>query len=158
MMENVTYDEIQVGHTASFSKTLTEQDLILFATTSGDVNPAHLDEEYARNSQFGERIGHGMWSASLISAALATVLPGPGTVYLGQTLSFRRPVKIGDRLTANLEVVGKQDDKKQVILECKVVNQDGKIVVSGEATVIAPTEKMRMEKAPRLPKVSIPGL
>lgn len=155
MMENVTYDEIEVGNTASFSKTLTEQDLVLFATTSGDVNPVHLDQEYAKNSMFGERIGHGMWSAGLVSATLATVLPGPGTIYLGQTLSFRRPVKIGDRLTASLTVTGKQDEKKQVTLDCKVTNQDGKVVVTGEAVVIAPSEKVRLEKAPRLPEVQV---
>ncbi|MBE0507314.1 MAG: MaoC family dehydratase, partial [Marinospirillum sp.] len=95
-LENRPYDTLSIGDSATFAKTLTERELVLFAAVSGDVNPVHLDAEFAKTSMFGERIAHGMWSGSLISAALATVLPGPGTIYMGQELSFRRPVKLDD--------------------------------------------------------------
>jgi 3-hydroxybutyryl-CoA dehydratase len=154
---NITYDEIQTGDSATYSKTLTEKDLVLFAAVSGDVNPVHLDAEFAATSMFKERIAHGMWSGSLISAALATVIPGPGTIYLGQSLRFRRPVKLGDTLTVTLTATEKQDEKKIVIFACNVVNQDGKEVVTGTAEVIAPTIKVEL-KTPTLPKITIAGL
>ena len=89
-LRNFTFDELEVGQTAQFSETLEERHLILFAAVSGDVNPVHLDEEFAQGTQFKGRIAHGMWSASLISAAIATQMPGPGSIYLGQNLSFKR--------------------------------------------------------------------
>lgn len=153
-LENRPYDSLEIGSSATFSKTLTEKELVLFAAVSGDINPVHLDAEFAKTTMFGERIAHGMWSGSLISAALATQLPGPGTIYLGQDLSFRRPVKLGDTLTVTLTVKEKQDEKKIVILDCLVENQEGKKVVVGTATVIAPTEKAVLD-APVLPEITV---
>ncbi|MDX1633163.1 MAG: MaoC/PaaZ C-terminal domain-containing protein [Marinobacter sp.] len=152
-LENITYDELQEGDTASFSRTLTEDELVLFAAVSGDVNPVHLDPDFAADSMFKERIAHGMWSGSLISAALATVLPGPGTVYLEQSLNFRRPVKLDDTLTVTLTVLSKMP-KQRVLMGCKVRNQAGEEVVNGEAKVIAPKEKLSLPK-PVLPKITI---
>lgn len=152
-LDNITYDELNEGDTATFTRTLTEDELVLFAAVSGDVNPVHLDAAFAAESMFKERIAHGMWSGSLISAALATVMPGPGTIYLEQSLSFRRPVKIGDSLTVTLTVVRKEP-KNRVLLRCEVNNQKDQLVVSGEARVIAPTEKVSLPK-PSLPKITI---
>ncbi len=145
-VSNFTYDEISIGQTASFNKQVGEQDVSLFSALSGDVNPVHLDESYAAGTIFGERIAHGMLTGAIISAALAMELPGPGTVYLGQTLRFTRPVKIGDRITVHLEVTGKRDDKGFVTLDCKVLNQNDKLVASGEAQVLAPSEKITIER------------
>lgn len=152
-LENRPYDTLSLGDSATFEKTLTEKELVLFAAVSGDVNPLHLDAEFAKTTMFGEQIAHGMWSGSLISAALATTLPGPGTIYMGQDLSFRRPVKLGDTLTVQLTVKEKKE-KNVVILDCLVTNQKDEKVVLGTATVIAPTEKAILE-APTLPKITI---
>jgi len=152
IIENRTYDEIQIGESASLTRTVKQQDIQLFAALSGDVNPAHLDHEYAAGSMFGGVVAHGMFSGALISTMLGVLLPGPGTIYLGQTLRFTRPVKPGDRLTITLTCKEKFDDKKRVVLECSCVNQDGKGVVKGEAEVIAPTEKIRCQQS-ALPSV-----
>lgn len=151
LLRGFTYDEISLGQTASFSKQVAEQDIQMFATVSGDVNPVHLDEKFAAGSMFGERIAHGMLTGAVISAALAMELPGPGTIYLGQTLRFTRPVKIGDLITAHLEVIAKRDDKKIITLACEVTNQDTKVVASGEAQVIASREKLSIDR-PQLPR------
>ncbi|WP_164880862.1 MaoC/PaaZ C-terminal domain-containing protein [Aestuariirhabdus litorea] len=153
-LTNYTFDELAIGDTATFTRTLEEKDLILFAAVSGDINPLHLDPEFASTTPFKERIAHGAWSGSLISAALANVMPGPGTVYLGQSLKFQRPVKLGDTLTVQLEVKEKQERRNQVTFITQVVNQEGKTVVSGEAEVMAPKEKMTLE-APALPPIRI---
>ncbi|MCB1708212.1 MAG: MaoC family dehydratase, partial [Halioglobus sp.] len=113
-LANVTYDEITVGQTASYSRLVEERDIALFAAVSGDVNPVHLDADFAAGTVFGERIAHGMLTGAFISAALAMELPGPGTIYLGQSLRFRLPVKIGDTLTVTLEVTDKQDRRNIV--------------------------------------------
>ncbi len=152
-LENITYEELQEGDSATYVKTLTEDELVLFAAVSGDVNPLHLDSEFAADSSYRERIAHGMWSGSLISAALATVMPGPGTVYLEQSLTFRRPVRLEDTLTVNLKVLSK-GRRNRVTLACNVRNQNDELVVSGEAKVIAPTQKVSLSK-PRLPKITI---
>lgn len=152
-LENITYDELHTGDYATFTKTLTEEELVLFAAASGDVNPVSLDPTYASNTTFKERIGHGMWSGSLISAALSTVIPGPGTIHLEQQLKFNLPVKLGDTLTVKLNVQEKQE-RHRVVFECLVTNQDNELVVSGEAVVIAPTEKVSLEK-PTLPRITI---
>ena len=154
MLDNFTYDEISVGQTATYSKTVTDRDIRLFAVISGDVNPVHLDEDYARTTPFQGRIAHGMITGALVSAALALKLPGPGTIYLGQNLSFRKPVYIGDTLTVALEVTEKRDDKRFIAIGCEVANQDGKVVATGDALVMAPTEKISME-APPLPVVTV---
>lgn len=153
-LENLTYDEISIDQTATYSKTVTEQDITLFAMVSGDINPVHMDEAFAQNTPFGGRIAHGMFTGALVSAALAMKLPGPGTVYLNQSLKFKAPVMIGDEITVNLKVIKKRDDRKFVTLDCDITNQEGKTVAAGEAMVMAPTEKMSMP-APVLPKVTL---
>ncbi len=146
-----TYDDISIGQTASFSKQVEVQDIRMFSAVSGDVNPVHLDEEYAAGTMFGGRIAHGMLTGAVISAALAMELPGPGTIYLGQTLRFFRPVKIGDLITAHVEVTAKRDDKKIITLACEVTNQNGKVVASGDAQVMASREKILIDR-PELPR------
>lgn len=153
-LSNFTYDEISIGQTAEYSKQIGEQDIQLFAAVSGDVNPLHLDAEFAATTPFKERIAHGMLTGAIISAALALELPGPGTVYLGQTLRFRLPVKIGDQITVKLEVTEKRDDKGFVTLDCKALNQAGKTVATGVAEVMAPREKMRLPQ-PQLPPIRV---
>ncbi|HEY9033841.1 MAG TPA: MaoC family dehydratase [Pseudomonadales bacterium] len=153
-LNNVTLDEIQIGQKARYSKTCTEQDILLFAHVSGDVNPVHLDEAFASSTQFGQRIAHGMYTGALVSAALAIELPGPGTIYLGQELKFRAPVFIGDTITVELEVESIRTDKAIVGLLCTCSKQDGTVVASGKATVIAPRDKISIE-APALPAISL---
>ncbi len=151
-LENFTYDELTIGQTATYSKTVEERDIRLFAAVSGDVNPVHLDAEYAATTPFGERIAHGMLTGAVISAALAMELPGPGAVYRSQSLRFRAPVKIGDTVTVELEVTDKQDRRKTASIDCKVYNQDRKLVASGSAEVIVPTAKLRLAR-PDIPDV-----
>lgn len=153
-MHNVPYGELHIGSSASLSRTLTEEDVILFARVSGDIDPVHLDEDYAQRTRFNGRIVHNMFSAGLISAALATVMPGPGTLYLGQTLNFRHPIRPGDELTVTLTVAGKQDEERQVVIDCKVVNQDSQLVVDGEARVTVPAERIEVAPA-KLPPISV---
>ncbi len=153
-LDNFTYEEITIGQTGSYSKRVEERDIQLFAAVSGDVNPVHLDAGYAAGTPFGERIAHGMLTGALVSAALATQLPGPGTIYLSQSLRFRLPVRIGDEVTVELEVTDKQDRRKTVTLDCKVYNQDRKLVASGTADVIAPGEKLSLPR-PELPRIRI---
>lgn len=152
-LENITYDELNVGDSATYTKTLTEAELILFAAVSGDVNPVHVDQDYASRTMFKGRIAHGMWSGALISAALATVIPGPGTVYLEQTLQFKKPVRLDDTLTVKATVLSKEK-RNRVVIECVVINQNSEVVVTGEAKVIAPTEKLTLDR-PRLPPITI---
>ncbi|HBI03764.1 MAG TPA: 3-hydroxybutyryl-CoA dehydratase [Paenibacillaceae bacterium] len=130
------YDEIQIGDRAEVSKEITSDDILDFARLTGDVNPVHIDDEYARKTFFKERIAHGMLTASLISTVLGTQLPGKNTIYLSQNLKFKRPVKIGDVITACAEVIEKNDDKKILKLKTNLLNQDGKEVVEGEALVM----------------------
>jgi len=149
-IENKTFDELEVGESAELVRTLQHQDIELFAVMSGDVNPAHVDEEFARSDLFHKVIAHGMWGGALISAVLGTELPGPGTIYLNQSLSFRRPVGLGDTVTVRVTVREKKPEKKRVILDCECLNQDGETVITGDAEVIAPTEKVRR------PRVTLP--
>lgn len=142
MIENRTYEELEVGDTASLTRTLTSEDIQLFALVSGDVNPAHLDAEYAATDMFQRVIAHGMWGGGLISAVLGTELPGPGAIYLNQSLRFVRPVGVGDTITTSVTVREKREHG-HVVLDCRCVNQDGKDVITGEAEVKAPTEKVR---------------
>tara|TARA_R110002020_G_scaffold13149_1_gene47503 strand:+ start:25742 stop:26212 length:471 start_codon:yes stop_codon:yes gene_type:complete len=152
-LENRTYDEIQVGDKAEVSHSVTERDLILFAEVSGDINPVHLDEDFAAATPFKGRIAHGMFSGALISAAIACEMPGPGTIYIGQEMSFLRPVRLGDQIRIELEVIEKLP-KNRARIATRVFNQDGKQVVDGVATVMVPTEKVSVER-PVLAKVSI---
>lgn len=133
-----TYDEISIGDTASFTKTMSETDIYLFAGITGDLNPAHVDAVSAADGMFKQRIAHGMLSGSFISTVLAMKLPGPGTIYLGQELSFRGPVFIGDTITAKVECTEKLEPRKWLKFKTTVTNQDGKLVVDGSATVIPP--------------------
>jgi 3-hydroxybutyryl-CoA dehydratase len=128
---------LQVGDTASQTKTITDKDIHTFADLVDDHNPVHLDDEYARNTRFGRRIAHGMLSASLISAVLANQLPGEGTVYLSQTLQFVAPVFPGDTVTARVTVTKVREDKGIVTLETLCTNQRDEPLIKGEAVVLA---------------------
>src|SRR5262245_53129084 len=136
MIENRTFDEIALGETASLVRTLSKEDIALFAIMSGDVNPAHVDEDYARSDMFHTIIAHGMWGASLISTLLGTKLPGPGTIYLDQTLQFRHPVVVGDTITVTVTVTAKERDGHHVTFDCTCTNQRGDVVISGSAQVM----------------------
>ncbi len=153
LLENRTYDELQPGDSASLTRTLTKDDIDVFAILSGDVNPAHLDEAYAKQTPFNKVIAHGMWGGTLISTILGTSLPGPGTIYVGQTLRFMRPVGLGDVITVTVTVKEKRD-KQMVLLDCVCTNQQGKTVILGEAEVMAPSQKVRRESAP-LPELQL---
>lgn len=131
----MTFYDLQIGQKVSIQKTFSAADVTAFAGISLDVNPIHMSDGYAKNTIFGKRIIHGMLTASLISAVLGNYLPGPGTIYLGQDLKFMAPVYLGDDITATVEVAELREDKKIVKLNTTCVNQDGKTVVSGMATV-----------------------
>jgi 3-hydroxybutyryl-CoA dehydratase len=133
-----TFDQLDVGDSDQFSKTVTDADIYLFAGVTGDLNPAHIDEAYAQGTFFKTRIAHGMLSAGFISAVIGTRLPGPGTVYMQQSLKFLAPVRIGDTITATVEVIEKIEDKKRVRLKTACANQDGVAVMDGEALVSPP--------------------
>ena len=154
MIENLVYEELTVGQSGQLQRTLTEDDVRAFAAVSGDSNPAHLDPEYAADTMFHGVIAHGMWGASLISALMGTRFPGPGTIYLHQDLHFSRPVHIGDTLTVTAVVLSKEDAKHTVVMDCRVVNQDGAVVVHGNARVMAPTKKVR-RAAMALPRIQL---
>lgn len=143
---NRTFDELTVGDSAELSRTISQKDIELYAAISGDVNPAHVDAEYAKTDIFHQVVAHGMWSAMLFSTILGTKLPGPGTIYLGQTFKFLRPVTIGDTITATVTVASKNAEKHVVELDCRCVNQAGKEVITGIATVMAPTEPVKRER------------
>ncbi len=125
-----------IGQTASLSKTVTEDDIRLFGEVSLDTNPVHFDDAVARQTRFGGRIAHGMLGASLVSAVLGTRLPGPGTIYLGQTLTFKGAVRIGDTITATVAVKAQKGDKPIFTLDTNVTNQQGDVVLTGEAVVL----------------------
>jgi len=136
MIQDIPFANVNIGDTASLRKTITESDVYSFAGISMDFNPIHVDHEFARTTQFKQRIAHGILSASFISAVIGTTLPGKNTIYLGQNLKFTAPVFIGDTLTARVEVIEKIEAKKILKLKTDVVNQDNKVVVEGEATVL----------------------
>jgi acyl dehydratase len=143
LIENRIFDELTIGDSATLERMLTWRDIELFAVMSGDINPAHVDEEYARSDRFHRIVAHGMWGGALISTLLGTRLPGPGTIYLEQTLRFRRPVTIGDTVTVRVTVASLEAKHHHVVLDCRCVNQRGETVIDGTATVVAPTEKVR---------------
>ena len=140
-IENRTFDELVIGETASLSHTVTQRDIDLFATVTGDVNPAHVDPAYAVTDMFHHVIIQGMWGGGLISAVLGTKLPGPGTIYLGQDLRFVHPVCIGDTITATVTVREKQPGEGDVVLDCLCTNQMGKAVITGTAFIRAPRRR-----------------
>ena len=127
----------KVGDTAEMSKTVTEEDIDLFAKVTGDRNPVHVSREFAEKTRFGERIAHGMLSAGLISAVIGMKLPGPGCLYLSQTLNFRGPVKIGDEITARVEVT-EVISEKRLRLKTECINQRSETVLDGEAIIVPP--------------------
>jgi 3-hydroxybutyryl-CoA dehydratase len=137
-MKGLTINNLVVGQKSSFSKTITETDVYMFAGISGDINPAHINEEYAKNTFFKGRIAHGMLTGALISAVLGVQLPGPGTIYVSQALNFLAPVYFGDTITATAEIKEILLEKSRVILETYCINQNGVKVTSGEAVIIPP--------------------
>lgn len=154
MMKNVTFDELKIGQSAEMQRKLTQKDIELFAAVSGDVNPAHMDKEYAEHSLFHGVIGHGMWSGGLISTLLGTELPGPGTIYLEQDMKFKKPVHVDDVVTVRVTVKSKGSDKPIVTFDCACLNERDDVLVEGEATVLAPTERIILPK-PAIPWVEI---
>ncbi len=128
-------EEFTLGQTATFTKTITEADISAFAGITGDFNPLHMDAEFASRSRFGERIAHGMLTAGLISAVLGMRLPGPGGIFVSQTLQFVHPVRIGDTITARAEVIAYQPQKRLLTLRTTCINQRGTTVVEGEAVL-----------------------
>jgi phosphate acetyltransferase len=151
-IENKTFDALKLGDKASIHRTLTMRDIQLFSIMSGDVNPAHVDADYAKDDMFHTIIAQGMWGAALISTVLGTELPGPGTIFLDQTLKFTAPVMPGDTITVTVTVTDLRPEKHIVNLECICVNQNNKTVISGIATVIAPTVKVKRKRI-ELPKL-----
>jgi 3-hydroxybutyryl-CoA dehydratase len=137
MTEGLTIDDIDVGMEARFSKTITDADIVMFAGVSGDTNPVHLDQEYAAGTMFKGRIAHGMLSASLLSTVFGTRLPGPGCIYLSQTLKFKAPVRIGDTVVATVTAREVVRPKKRVIFDC-AVRVGETVVVEGEAVIMVP--------------------
>ncbi|WP_037484125.1 bifunctional enoyl-CoA hydratase/phosphate acetyltransferase [Sphaerotilus natans] len=144
---NLTFDELPLGARARVSRTLTQDDIVAFALVSGDVNPAHVDPEYANATRFHGTIAHGMWAGAMISSLLGTEFPGPGTIYEGQTLRFHLPVRAGDTLTAEVIVTARDTERHRLTLDCQVTNQTGATVVSGEALVRAPMQKVSRARA-----------
>jgi 3-hydroxybutyryl-CoA dehydratase len=136
-LHGLRYEDLSIGMTAVFSKTVTEADVSAFAGVSGDTNPIHLDAEYAKRSRFGARIAHGMLTASLISTVIGTRLPGPGCVYVSQSLRFRKPVRIGDTVVARVTVREMDDAKRRAVLST-VCTVGEEAVLDGEAIILIP--------------------
>jgi phosphate acetyltransferase/phosphate butyryltransferase len=141
-IENITFDELAPGDTASLVRTLTYKDIEVFAIMSGDINPAHVDADFAKSDMFHGVVAHGMWGGALISTVLGTQLPGPGTIYTDQSLHFHRPVALGDTITVTVKVARKVEETHRVMFDCCATNQRGEQVIAGTAEVIAPTEKV----------------
>ena len=161
-IQNHRLAELRIGDTASLTRTFTRDDVETFALMSGDVNPSHVDAEFAASDRFHGIVAHGMWSAALISTVLGTELPGPGTIYLGQDLQFHKPVFLGDSVRVTVTVSAIDDASghaPRATLHCEVVNQRNEIVVEGNAQVIVPTDKIRRPRA-HLPKLELrdPGV
>lgn len=133
-----TINELKIGDAAEFSKTVSESDIYLYAGVTGDFNPAHIDEDYAKQTFFKTRIAHGMLSAGFISTVIGNKLPGTGTIYVTQNLSFLAPVRIGDTITARVEIVDIVDEKNRARLKTTCFNQEGTRVLDGEAVVSPP--------------------
>ena len=137
-MVGKTIDQLKIGDKAQFAKTISESDIYLYAGLTGDFNPAHINTIYAEKTPFKTRIAHGMLLGGFISAVMANQLPGPGTIYISQGLNFLAPVRIGDTITAEVEIVEILPEKKRARIKTTCFNQDGKVVVDGEAIVSPP--------------------
>lgn len=155
-LENTPFDDLEVGMTATYTKTVSGDDIKLFAIMSGDTNPLHLDEEYAKTTQFGGCIAHGAMCAVIISAAVATQFPGPGSIYAGQEMRFKKPVRAGDTLVAHLTLTEKKRRGNIVLIDNVIKNQHDEVVFLGVSTVVAPTEKI-VAKPAKLPRVELIG-
>ena len=149
MTQGYFFEDLQIGQTASVGKTITEADILLYAAVSTDTNPIHIDAEAAKSSIFGERIAHGMLSAGLISAVLGTRLPGPGAVYVSQTLNFRAPVRIGDTVEVTVVVAELFPERLRARLTC-ICRVKNDIVLDGEALVKVPSQAAKGRPQPRL--------
>ncbi len=143
-IENRTYDEIQIGDFAVLTRTLKPEDIQLFAIMSGGITPSLVDPEYAKSGMFREVIAHGMWGGTLIATVLGTQFPGPGTIYVDQTLHFSRPVVVGDTITVTISCRQKFDHNHHIMFDCLCTNQEGLKVIRGTAEVLAPTDKIRL--------------
>ena len=154
ILSNRTFDELSLGDSASIERMLTVKDIQLYALLSGDDYPGPVDPKIATSGRYSGVIAHGMWAGALISALLATRLPGPGTVYRSQTLRFLAPARVGDRLTIQVTVSTKEAATRRVTLACRGVNQDGQVVIEGEAEVIAPDERITRQRS-SLPEIRI---
>jgi len=141
-MEGYTIEQMEIGQSASHSKTISEFDVYQFAGITGDLNPAHINEEYGKSTVFKGRIAHGMLSAGMISAVLGMQLPGPGSVYLSQSIKFIAPVHIGDTITATATIVELLPEKNRVRLETVCTDQNGKVVTTGEAVLMPPKQSV----------------
>ena len=139
-IENQIFDEIPIGATASLTRTLSWDDIRLFAVMSGDVNPAHVDQEFAKSAFFHTIVAHGMWGGALISTLLGTRLPGPGAVYVSQSLHFRAPVKLGDTVKVEVTVAELNAERRRARLDC-ICSVDGTVVLDGEALVKVPSKE-----------------
>lgn len=135
-MKVTKYSDLSLGQSAEVTHTVTEEDIKIFGDLSGDYNPLHFDEEWAKTTMFKGRIAHGLLSASYISTAIGMKLPGPGTIYLGQSMKFMGPVRIGDTITARVEVAALNDEKKRVTLKTICTNQNDEVVIDGEALIM----------------------
>ena len=138
MLKGKSIEEMEMGEKASFTKTITETDVVNYAGVTGDFNPAHINEEYANDTMFEGRIAHGMLGAGLISTVLGTKLPGAGAIYVKQELEFRAPVKLSDTITAEVEVIEKNEEKNRVVMKTTCTNQKDKAVIKGQATLMPP--------------------
>ncbi len=137
-MSGLSFEEINIGDTAETTRTISEKDVDLFAEITGDSNPAHLDEKYANDTVFEHRIAHGILISGLISNVIGNQLPGNGSIYVAQNIKFRAPVYLGESISAKVEVIEKQKEKKRIVLKTTCVNHEGKTVIDGEAIVSAP--------------------
>ena len=154
LLRNRTFDDLTIGESASLVRVVGRDDIDLFATVSGDVNPAHLDPVFASTDIFGHIVAHGMWTGALVSAVLGTKLPGPGTIYLEHDLRFRKPVSPGDTITVTVIVREKWPEQRIVVLDTRCANQRGEEVLNGSATVIAPDRTVEWPRA-KLPDVAL---
>jgi phosphotransacetylase/acyl dehydratase len=153
-IENRVFDELRPDDSASLVRTLTYKDIELFAIMSGDVNPTHVDAEFARSDVFHKVVAHGMWGGALISTLLGTQLPGPGTICVDQSLHFEGAIGVGDTITVTVRVREKRDATHRVVFDCRAVNQHGATVITGTAEVVAPTEKISRPRI-RLPEIAL---
>jgi 3-hydroxybutyryl-CoA dehydratase len=134
-MKTTKYEDLKMGQSAEVVHTVTENDIQTFGDLSGDYNPLHFNQEWAKGTMFGGRIAHGLLTAAYVSTAIGMHLPGPGTIYMSQSMKFLGPVRIGDTVTARVEIVNLNDEKRRITLRTVCTNQDGQVVLDGEALV-----------------------